>query len=119
VLGFSLFLRVMAGGTVMRTQKAFLLICLSIWCQFDDVLLACLPGSQSAPLIDEDDDEYLSVKPNQSLKNSSSRQKSVLVGLKPNTANLLLSTRREARPALKLAWPVNLSLLYVFMSLQR
>jgi hypothetical protein len=102
----------------MRMQKAYLLICLSIWCQFDCVLLAGFPSSQSASLTDEDD-EYLSVKPDQSLKKSSSRQKSGLVGLKPKTANFLLSTRRDARPALKLAWPVGPSLLYVFMSLQR
>jgi hypothetical protein len=119
VLGFALLLRVMPGGTVMRTQKVCLLICLSIWCQFDDVLLVSLPSAQSAPFTDEDDDEYLSIKPDQNLKKSSSRHKSVLVGLKPKTANVALSTERAARPALKLAWPVAASLLYVLMSLQR
>jgi hypothetical protein len=106
------------AGTVMRMQNAYLLICLSIWCHFDDVMLAWFPNSQSAPLIDEDG-EYLSVKPDQRPKKSSPRQKSGFVGLKPNTGNFLLSTRRDARPALKLTWPVGPSLVYVFMSLQR
>jgi hypothetical protein len=107
------------GGTVMRMRKVFLLICLSLWCQFDGVVLAGFPGVQSAPLTDEDDDEYLSVKPNQTLTKLSCRQKLALVDLKPKTANLSLSTRRDALPALRLAWPEALSLLYVLMSLHR
>jgi hypothetical protein len=100
-------------------QKAYLLICLAMWCQFDSVLLASCPPAQSAPLADEDDDEYLSVKSNQTLKKSSSRQKAVPVGLKPKAADLVLSARRDVRRASKVGCPDGPSFLYVLMSLQR
>jgi hypothetical protein len=109
----------MPGGMVMGMQKAYLLIGLSIWCQFDDVLLASFARVQSAPLTDVADDEYLSVNPKQGPKKPPCRQKPVLVDLGPKAADLLPCTGRDTEPASIRAWPVNHSLLYVLMSLQR
>jgi hypothetical protein len=105
-------------GTVRTHKFAYLLIFLSIWSQFDDVLLATFPTVPSAPLTDDDDDEYLSVGREQGRKWASARQKPVLVGLKLNTPDVFgLSASNDSPPGPE-SGSLGLSSLYVFMSLQ-
>jgi hypothetical protein len=103
---------------IMQMPKACLLIILSLWIQFDDVVLTAFPRLQHAPLA-ADDDQYLSVERGQGLKYPLSRQKAGLVSLKPKTADFLpLCTAKGAPLGSNFADPIGSAPLYVFMSLQ-
>src|SRR5262249_2409746 len=78
--------RAVGPFTIMRMRNAYLLIFLSIWIHFDDVLLTAFPRLQYVPLA-ADDDQYVLVKPQQRLNCFCSRPKAENVGLKPEIAD--------------------------------
>jgi hypothetical protein len=100
----------------MGIQRAtYVLICLTMWAEFDNVLLADRPILTPAPLVD-DDDEYPAVKREQGPVQSLSTPR--LVGLKPKTDNFVsICPRKDASPGVSLA-AIGSSPLYVLMSLQ-
>jgi hypothetical protein len=103
----------------MRVQKAaYLLIFLTLWAQFDGVLLTVFPILPSASLA-SDDDEYSVVKREQRAERESNLQKALPEGLRPNTAGCFaMSPEKGAPPESKFSGSVGQSLLFVFMSLQ-
>jgi hypothetical protein len=95
---------------------AGLLIVLTCWAQFDDVLLPRAPDAQSAPLPD-DDDEYIPSTSQDQETRSAGRQRPVLVYLKPQPGVFAL-VRSGVPSAPTLTTPLAPPPLYVFMSLQ-
>lgn len=101
----------------MRIHKGYILICLSLWIHFDDVLLTSFPVLQHVPLAAEDD-QYLSIQRGPGLKLASVREKFRLIGLKPNSSEFFFFTTIGWSPESYLAREVDPSILYVLMSLQ-
>jgi len=96
-------------------RLVFLLILLLISTQVD-AAWAVAPDLPSAPLAD-DNDEYPPLKRRPQGEQSSSRQKPVFDGLKPQTADFSL-VRRGVPSEWNLTTPFTPPPLYVFMSLQ-
>ena len=97
----------------------YLLIFLSIWSQFDDSLLAPLPTSPTAPLID-DDDEYLPAEQGERGEQSSPLRSPALAVLDPKAGTFPPTCLGRGVPSgANLSGPFGPSSLYVFMSLQR
>ena len=96
---------------------ACLLVFLTCWAQFDDVLLPLALGAQSAPVPD-DDDEYIPSNSREQETRSVGRQRLGLVCLKPQPcifASVRSGFPSEPTPTTPFAPPP----LYVFMCLQR
>lgn len=101
----------------MRLRKTYLLIFLSLWIHFDDVLLTALPQAHHVPFA-ADDDHYLAIK-RQQPPNCGCSPLKLGVGLRPPTADCVPTGTAGAASlrstsACLLAPP----LLYSFMSLQ-
>jgi hypothetical protein len=102
----------------MRMQKAYLLIFLCFWCQFDDVLPTAVCSLRSAVLTD-DNDAYVSMDREKRLKRSFSCPKSWPVALDPTAHDCFFNFTRRDRPlGWKLAGSISPSPLHAFMSLQ-
>lgn len=101
----------------MRMHKAYLLIALSVWIHFDDVLLTAFPPLQQVPVA-ADDDEYLALQREQGLKRASVRPKFWRVGRRANTSDLIFFARMNTPSGSNLARPFDPSALYILMSLQ-
>lgn len=103
----------------MQIRKAYLLIVLSLWIHFDDVVLVtAFPRMHCAPL-DADDDQYLSVERGKDLKGPCSRQKPGLVSLKPKITDFIpLSPGKDAPLGSNATALSGFCSLYIFMSLQ-
>jgi len=96
---------------------AWLLVFLTCWAQFDDVLLPLVPGAQSAP-IPEDDDEYVPSNSQGQETRAAGRRPPGFVHVKPQPgAFALVHSRVPSEPTL--TRPLAPPPLYVFMSLQR
>jgi hypothetical protein len=96
-------------------RLSYLLILLLLSAQVDDAW-AVSPNLPSAPLAD-DNDEYLPAQRRAQGEQSSSRQKPVFAGRKPQTADCS-PVRRGVPPEWSLTAPFAPPPLYVFMSLQ-
>src|SRR5689334_8530150 len=109
----------MVPPPIMRIRKVYLLIALSIWIHFDDVVfLIAFPRLQCAPL-DADDDQYLSVERGKDMKWPCSRQKPALVSLKPRISDFFPFDTGKDAPLGSNFTPFNgFFPLYVLMSLQ-
>ena len=101
----------------MRITIAYLLIFLSLWSQFDDVLLPPSLVLPSASLPD-DDDEYVSTRPDSAWERSSIRQKPAFVRMQSKTADFISMSPRQDSSESNRAGLIGPSPLYVFMSLQ-
>jgi hypothetical protein len=99
----------------MKWRASFLVLLL-IWAQVDDYWAAG-PVLPSAPLADDDDDEYLPSQRRPLEEECSARQKPVFAGLKPQTADVPL-VRRGGPSEWNLTTPFTPPPLYVLMSLQ-
>jgi hypothetical protein len=97
-------------------RLVYLLILLLMSAQVDD-WWAVTPDSPSAPLAADDNDEYLPSQLRTQGDQSSSLQKPVFDGLKPQTADFSL-VRRGVPSGWNLSSPFAPPPLYVFMSLQ-
>jgi hypothetical protein len=97
-------------------HKAYLLMVLSVWIHFDDVLLPAFPPLQQVPVAA--DDEYLSLQRDQGLKRASVRHRFWRVALQSNTSDLICLARMDTPPGSTRARPFAPSALYVIMSLQ-
>jgi hypothetical protein len=94
----------------------YLLIFLTFWAQFDDVLLLPASASQSVPL-SSDDDEYVPSGGQQQQEWFGPRQKPQSVSAKPEIEEYSF-LRRRGLPEWKLTTPCAVSPLHLFMSLQ-
>jgi hypothetical protein len=95
-------------------RLAYLLIFLTFWAQFDDLLLTPASAFQSAP---SDDDEYVSSGGQEQQEWFGPRRQPPSVSVKPQAADFPL-VRREVPSEWKLTTPFAPPPLYVFMSLQ-
>src|SRR5262249_4113080 len=96
---------------------AGLLIFLACWAQFDDFLLACAAGVQSAPIHD-DGEEYIASNREDQQTRPAGRQRLGVVQRKPLPADFALV--RSGVPSVPiLTPPLAPPPVYVFMSLQR
>jgi hypothetical protein len=99
-------------------RRTYILILLSMWIQFDDVIFTALPTLQHAPLA-ADDDQYLSVQRVRGLERLCSRQKAGFVGLQQKIRDSFsICTGMDEPLGSKLADDGVPSPLYLFMSLQ-
>ena len=103
----------------MRMPKAvYLLVFLTFWAQFDDVLLtpSSLAGSAS---VAANDDEYLSVERDQARERTASLHKSALDALMPKIAGCdSFAAKSDALPGSRIDGLTRPSPLYALMSLQ-
>jgi hypothetical protein len=97
-------------------RKAYLLVFLTIWAQFDDALLTPASTFQSAPLPADDDDDFLPVK-RPAHQDQFARRQPLSVGVKPLAANFTFVQRRVPSES-KLTAPFTPAPLALFMSLQ-
>jgi hypothetical protein len=97
-------------------RHAYLLILLLLWSQADDVLAfaSVLP---SAPLADDDDNEYVPSQRREQEEESRPDNTPAFAGHKPQTADFPL-VRRGVRLEWNLITPFTPAPLYVFLSLQ-
>jgi hypothetical protein len=98
-------------------QVAYFLISLTIWSQFDDVLLTPASALQSAPLPSDDDDEYLPAKRQEQPEQFAPRRQPQSVSVKPRAADFF-SVGRGVPCEWNLTTPYAPPPLYAFMSLQ-
>jgi hypothetical protein len=95
-------------------RVACILICVTLWAQFDDVLLPVTPVLQATSL-PGDEDEYLPAKRQAREQCPASRRLQLFSGVKPRAA--VPHLRKDVSSPSKLTAHSSPS-LYVFMSLQ-
>jgi hypothetical protein len=96
-------------------RLAYVLICLTFWAQFDDVLLPLIPASQAEPISGEDDD-YLPANCQVRERRSAAHPLALFCAVKPWAAVSATPRTKVASPPAPTA-ALSHS-LYVFMSLQ-
>src|SRR2546421_12643495 len=100
----------------MRMKAAYLLISLTLWGQFDDVLLAPAPIVRSAPCLG-DDDEYVTVERERGCQRSPGAQRPVRS--KVDTEKVISIRPKSHEPGrLSGAGTFCCPLLFTLMSLQ-
>jgi hypothetical protein len=103
-------------GNVAMQLRAYFLLFLAFWSQFDDNLLPLSSGSQSTVLTD-DDDEFVTVRQDETWQRRPCEPKFDLVGLLTTTVDFsAFAAPLEAASGFRLL--IALSPLYVLMSLQ-
>jgi hypothetical protein len=103
--------------TLQMKRKAYLLVFLTFWSQFDDALLTVASAFQSAPLqSNDDDDECLPLKRLAEQEQFAPRRQPQAVSVKPQAAEFSFAGRCVSfERQLITRFP---ALLYIFMSLQ-
>jgi hypothetical protein len=101
----------------MRTIT-YVLVILSTWSQFDDTLIPFCDASPPVPIVDCDDDEYVSVRRDDNCPTSAVRRHAASFALTQEVAAHSTGPFGPAWRGPERVGPLSPSPLYVFMSLQ-